>query len=136
MEFWGASKSFPSTLVVGETLVVGDAPPDLELVLRVSGEVRQRGASSGMLYGPAELRRFAEPLAPGDVVLTGTPAGIALSVPRWKRVLGDLLLSRWGKLAAAFRAARGNPRFLRPGDVLEMEGGPLGRARAVVVEEE
>ncbi|MBI3723646.1 fumarylacetoacetate hydrolase family protein [bacterium] len=135
MAFWSASKSFPSTLVVGLTMAISDGPPDLELVLRVGGQERQRARSTEMLYTAAELRGFAGPLAPGDVVLTGTPAGVALSVPRWKRALADLLLSRWGKLGAAFRASRKNSRFLHAGDVLDMDAGLLGRARAVVEEE-
>jgi 2-keto-4-pentenoate hydratase/2-oxohepta-3-ene-1,7-dioic acid hydratase in catechol pathway len=132
MDFWSASKSFPSSLLVGPVMVTDDDTPDVELVLRVGGEVRQRGSTTELAYGARELRRFAGVGAAGEVVLTGTPAGIALQVPRWKRVVADLLLDRWGKLGAALRSARGSRRFLQPGDVIEMDAGPLGHVRAVV----
>jgi 2-keto-4-pentenoate hydratase/2-oxohepta-3-ene-1,7-dioic acid hydratase in catechol pathway len=132
MDFWGASKSFPSTLLVGTTMLVSDSVPDLELSLSVNGHTRQHARSSEIIYSASELRRFADPLDEGDLVLTGTPAGVALSVPRWKRLVADALLDRWRKLGAAIRTARKSQRFLSAGNVIEMEGGPLGKVRAVV----
>jgi 2-keto-4-pentenoate hydratase/2-oxohepta-3-ene-1,7-dioic acid hydratase in catechol pathway len=135
MAFWSASKSFPATMVVGSELLVSDSTPDVELTLRVRGEVRQRARSTQILYSAAEMRQFAAykgALQPGDVVLTGTPGGIALSVGRWKRAIANLLLGRQARLSAALRSAARGRRFLEPGDVIEMDGGPLGTARAVV----
>jgi 2-keto-4-pentenoate hydratase/2-oxohepta-3-ene-1,7-dioic acid hydratase in catechol pathway len=131
MEFWSASKSFPGTLVVGPSLLRAEETPDVELVLRVRGEVRQRARSTEILYPAALLRQFAA-LEPGDAVLTGTPAGVAIAVPRWKRWVADTFLDRWRKLDAAIRGARRSRRFLEGGDVIDMEAGPLGRVSAVV----
>ena len=56
----------------------------LELELTVNGVVRQRDNTSSLVFKPAEtiseLSTFAD-LAPGDVLLTGTPSGCALRVP-------------------------------------------------------
>jgi 2-keto-4-pentenoate hydratase/2-oxohepta-3-ene-1,7-dioic acid hydratase in catechol pathway len=57
----------------------GDGHPDLELTLTVDGEVRQRDRTSSMVWGCAELVEYVAArsrLAPGDVVFTGTPAGV------------------------------------------------------------
>jgi 2-keto-4-pentenoate hydratase/2-oxohepta-3-ene-1,7-dioic acid hydratase in catechol pathway len=135
MAFWGASKSLPSTLLVGDVVVDGDELPRVALELRVNGEPRQRSHTSELAYSSSQILAFASArgaLAVGDMVLTGTPGGIALTVPRWKRAVADVLLGRWGKLAAAFRSARGNRRFLQVGDVIEMSAGPLGSLRAIV----
>lgn len=53
-------------------------PQDLPMRLAVNGEVKQNGSTSGMIYPVAEVVSFASrvlTLEPGDVVLTGTPAG-------------------------------------------------------------
>jgi 2-keto-4-pentenoate hydratase/2-oxohepta-3-ene-1,7-dioic acid hydratase in catechol pathway len=89
------------------------------------------------LYSAAELVQFARavaPLEPGDLIMTGTPAGVALSVPRWQRALVAPLLGRFGRLGAALRKAHKGRRYLEPGDDIEMEAGPLGSVRATVVE--
>ncbi|MFO0580617.1 MAG: fumarylacetoacetate hydrolase family protein, partial [Polyangia bacterium] len=65
-------------------------------------------------------------LPPGTLLLTGTPAGVALSVPRWKRVLGERLLDRAGRLRAAMASYGAGDRFLRPGDLVEVRAGFLG----------
>jgi 2-keto-4-pentenoate hydratase/2-oxohepta-3-ene-1,7-dioic acid hydratase in catechol pathway len=144
MAFWGASKSFPDTLLCGPILSREGARldrwPDLVLENRVNGDMRQRARTDQLLYTPLEVLRFAAAkaaprgLKKGDVILTGTPGGIALVVSRWKRVIAELLLTRRGKLAAAFLSNRKNPRFLRAGDRLEMDGGVLGKRSVVFVE--
>ena len=58
---------------------------DLRLRLRVNGELRQNSVVDGdMIYPPVQalqsLARFQD-LAAGDLVLTGTPVGTALSAP-------------------------------------------------------
>src|ERR1700730_18000957 len=84
------SKSYPTFTPVGPALVLLDADElkrfgDLRLRLRVNGELRQDMLVDGdMLYRPApalqSLTRFQD-LAAGDVILTGTPVGTALSAP-------------------------------------------------------
>ena len=139
MAFWTASKSFPTTLLTGEVMVPLDADAvHHPLALTVNGAVRQRSDTGQLRWNLRALLRFAAEaaggLSRGDVVLTGTPGGIALAVPRWQRWLADRLLSRFGRLGAAVRRARRpGSRFLRHGDVLQMEGGALG-CRTVRIE--
>lgn len=58
----------------------GDGHPDLELTLTVDGEVRQQDRTSSMVWSCGELIEYVAArsrLAPGDVLFTGTPAGVA-----------------------------------------------------------
>jgi 2-keto-4-pentenoate hydratase/2-oxohepta-3-ene-1,7-dioic acid hydratase in catechol pathway len=83
-------KSYPTFTPVGPALVLLDADElkrfsDLRLRLRVNGEIRQdMVVGDDMIYGPVQalesLARFQD-LASGDLVMTGTPAGTALSAP-------------------------------------------------------
>ena len=84
------AKSYPTFTPVGPALVLLDADElkrfgDLRLQLRVNGEVRQNMVVDGdMIYKPLQalqsLARFQD-LAAGDLVMTGTPVGTALSAP-------------------------------------------------------
>lgn len=59
-------------------------PAELELVLYVDGELRQRGRTADMMHSVPELLAFLSTvmtLEPGDVVLTGTPAGVGPVAP-------------------------------------------------------
>jgi 2-keto-4-pentenoate hydratase/2-oxohepta-3-ene-1,7-dioic acid hydratase in catechol pathway len=83
--------------------------------------VRQDSTASDMIVGPAQaltlLSRF-QPMAPGDLLLTGTPGGTALKAPaKIAGMLAALLppATRW-KLF--FQREAGNPRYLRDGDVI------------------
>ena len=121
------SKSYPTFTPVGPALVLLDADElkrltDLRLRLRVDGELRQDMTAADMIYRPAEalaaLSRFQR-LDPGDLVLTGTPVGTALSAPpRPVRMIASLLptATRW-KLF--FRGQERNPRYLRNGAVVQ-----------------
>ncbi|HYO70683.1 MAG TPA: fumarylacetoacetate hydrolase family protein [Archangium sp.] len=140
MAFWGAAKSFPGFLVPGPVLWVPDAPRteaclDVTLTLTVNGEVRQRGRTMELIASPRELLRLAARAVPsgllekGDAVLTGTPSGVAFTVPAWKRKLAALLPGSTARLSAALRTHVPNPRILKAGDVVEMDGGVLGRRR-------
>jgi len=54
-------------------------PQDLRLVTRVNGEVRQDSSTSDLIFGPQALVDFLSEtitLEPGDIILTGTPAGV------------------------------------------------------------
>ena len=84
------AKSYPTFTPVGPELVLLSADElkrfgDLRLRLSVNGDERQNAlVDPDMLYRPLQalqsLTQFQE-LAPGDLVLTGTPAGTALSAP-------------------------------------------------------
>jgi 2-keto-4-pentenoate hydratase/2-oxohepta-3-ene-1,7-dioic acid hydratase in catechol pathway len=53
---------------------------DLELELRVNGEVRQKGNTGDMIFGPEELVSYISSfmtLEPGDIIATGTPEGVS-----------------------------------------------------------
>ncbi|MGI5208145.1 fumarylacetoacetate hydrolase family protein [Spirillospora sp. CA-108201] len=79
---WLQGKTFDSTTPLGPALVTGDEvgdAADLEVTCAVDGEVMQRGRTSTMLFPPDEIVAYASgivTLDPGDVLLTGTPAGI------------------------------------------------------------
>ena len=77
---WARAKGHDTFAPFGPVVALGLSPLDLGLELRVNGGVRQRARTSAMHFGPAFLvhwisRHFT--LEPGDVIATGTPAGIA-----------------------------------------------------------
>jgi len=78
---WFRSKSLDTFCPIGPWVVVGLPPsPQLHIELRVNGEVRQSANTSEMIFKPPELLEFISrhmTLLPGDIVATGTPAGIA-----------------------------------------------------------
>ncbi|HEX8131626.1 MAG TPA: fumarylacetoacetate hydrolase family protein [Pyrinomonadaceae bacterium] len=74
------AKSFDTFCPVGPYIVSGIDPLDLQLETRVNGEVRQRGRTAAMAFPVAYLIRYIShimTLEPGDVISTGTPAGVA-----------------------------------------------------------
>ncbi len=94
----------------------------LTLTLAVNGEVRQQDSTKNMVFRPAEsieeLSTFSD-LAPGDVLLTGTPSGCALRAPRpFVRKFLQLVYSdkRFWQTLRDIQAKR--PQYLRPGDVV------------------
>lgn len=109
-------KGFPTFLPLGPWLVSRDevsSPNDLDIRCWINGELRQSASTSDMILdvpGVIETVSSTMHLSPGDVVLTGTPAGVG--------------------------ATMDPPLFLEPGDVIEMEIGGLGRLRTHVVAEE
>jgi 2-keto-4-pentenoate hydratase/2-oxohepta-3-ene-1,7-dioic acid hydratase in catechol pathway len=122
------AKSYPTFTPVGPALVLLDGDElkrfgDLRLRLKVNGEVRQNKLVEGdMLYKPLQalqsLARFQD-LAAGDLILTGTPVGTALSAPpKPVEIIGSLLppAVKW---KAFFRRQAGNPKYLHDGDVVE-----------------
>lgn len=136
LQFWSAAKSFPDFLPVGAQMWCPhrsnlDGFPELRLETRVNGILRQSASTRDLIYTPREMLRFAARQAPDgllrmhDIVLTGTPAGIAMSVPRWKRRIAALLPAR-ARIRAALRMNRDNARFLRPGDEVTFSAGWLG----------
>jgi 2-keto-4-pentenoate hydratase/2-oxohepta-3-ene-1,7-dioic acid hydratase in catechol pathway len=121
------AKSYPTFTPCGPALVLLDPGEvkrftDLRLRLRVNGELRQDMTAADMIYSPLQalrgLTRFQR-LDPGDLVLTGTPAGTALSAPpRPARVLAELLPARV-KWRMFFRGQARNRKYLQDGDVIE-----------------
>ncbi|WP_307061821.1 MULTISPECIES: fumarylacetoacetate hydrolase family protein [unclassified Streptomyces] len=106
---WGKGKSFPGFCPVGPWLVTADEidPDDLRLRSWVNGAPRQDSRTSDMIFDVAQivwrLSQFLV-LEPGDLVMTGTPEGVALS---------------------------GRFPYLRAGDVVEVAIDGLGRQRQV-----
>ncbi|MEQ0558489.1 fumarylacetoacetate hydrolase family protein [Amycolatopsis sp. NEAU-NG30] len=122
------AKSYPTFTPAGPALVLLDAAElkrfaDLRLRLSVNGEVRQNAVvGEDMLYRPLQalqaLARFQR-LDPGDLVLTGTPAGTALSAP--PKVVEKIaaLLPPALKWKLFFKGQAKNPKYLADGDVVE-----------------
>ncbi|WP_354642316.1 fumarylacetoacetate hydrolase family protein [Kitasatospora camelliae] len=106
---WDKGKSAETFTPLGPWLVtpdeVGD-PQKLGLRLWVNGELRQDGSTADMVFPVLEIVRYLSRfmvLEPGDVIVTGTPAGVTAGHP--------------------------GAAFLRPGDVVELEVEGLGRQR-------
>jgi 2-keto-4-pentenoate hydratase/2-oxohepta-3-ene-1,7-dioic acid hydratase in catechol pathway len=111
---WDKGKNCETFNPLGPWLVTADEvpdPQDLGLRLWVNGEQRQNGNTRNMKFGVGEIVRYLSQfvvLYPGDVINTGTPAGVALGQPEPKP-------------------------YLRAGDVVELEIDGLGRARQRLV---
>ncbi len=110
---WDKGKSCETFNPLGPWLVTADEVPDpqqLGLRCSVNGILRQDGNTKNMIFGVAEIVHYVSQfmvLEPGDVINTGTPAGVALGMPEPKP-------------------------YLRGGDVIELEIDGLGRQRQPV----
>jgi 2,4-diketo-3-deoxy-L-fuconate hydrolase len=95
------AKSFPGFGPIGPWLVTPDElddPDDLELVCEINGEQVQKGRTSEMVWSLPDLISVLSgvcPLRPGDVIFTGTPAGVGMArkPPRFLAA-GDVVVSR------------------------------------------
>ena len=141
------SKSYPTFTPVGPSLVLLDDDElkrfgDLRLRLWVNGQLRQSSAVEGdMLYSPLQalqaLSRFQR-LDPGDLLLTWTPAGTALSAPPKPVEIIAAFLPPTLKWKLFFQRQAQNPKYLKHGDIVEVAIGTddgaidLGRQRTVV----
>ena len=122
------AKSYPTFTPVGPALVLLDASElkrfgDLRLRLKVNGEIRQDSVVEGdMMYKPVQalqsLARFQD-LAAGDLILTGTPVGTAISAPSKVVQIVASLLPPDVKWKAFFKRQAGNPKYLHDGDVVQ-----------------
>jgi 2-keto-4-pentenoate hydratase/2-oxohepta-3-ene-1,7-dioic acid hydratase in catechol pathway len=121
------SKSYPTFTPVGPALVLLDADElkrftDLRLKLSVNGEIRQDMTVADMIYKPVQalraLTRFQR-LDPGDLLLTGTPVGTALSAPPKPVEIIAALLPAATKWRLFFQAQAKNRKYLQDGDVIE-----------------
>jgi 2-keto-4-pentenoate hydratase/2-oxohepta-3-ene-1,7-dioic acid hydratase in catechol pathway len=141
------AKSYPSFTPVGPALVLleGDELKrfgDLRLRLWVNDELRQDAVVDGdMIYSPLvalqALSRFQR-LDAGDLLLTGTPEGTALSAPPKPVQFIVSFLPPALKWKLFFQRQAKNPKYLKDGDVVEIAIGTddgaidLGRQRTVV----
>ena len=76
---WGRAKGFDTFCPIGPWVTTDLDPSDLAVTTTVNGELKQAGRTSQMLRGVDELVSIvtqAMTLLPGDVILTGTPAGV------------------------------------------------------------
>lgn len=76
---WTRGKSFDTSCPLGPFLVMDLDVSDLRVQARVDGETRQDGTTAQMLHSVPELVAYVSTLftlLPGDVILTGTPAGV------------------------------------------------------------
>jgi 2-keto-4-pentenoate hydratase/2-oxohepta-3-ene-1,7-dioic acid hydratase in catechol pathway len=76
---FGRCKSFDTYTPIGPFIYTDVDVTDLPIMLRQNGAVRQEARTAQMIYSVAEIISFASrglTLVPGDVILTGTPAGV------------------------------------------------------------
>jgi 2-keto-4-pentenoate hydratase/2-oxohepta-3-ene-1,7-dioic acid hydratase in catechol pathway len=140
------AKSYPTFTPVGPALVLLDGDElkrftDLRLRLWVNGEPRQNMTVADMIYQPVEtlqaLTRFQR-LDAGDLLLTGTPVGTALSAPPKPIAILSALLPPAVKWKLFFAGQAKNSNYLQDGDLIEAtaftDDGTidLGRQRTVV----
>ena len=109
---WLRQKGWEASAPAGPAIVLARDVPDpdaLALRLTVNGELEQESNTSEMLFTVAEQIAYISailPLVPGDIIATGTPAGVGM----------------------------GKGRFLKPGDVVVAEVDGIGRLENEVVE--
>ncbi|NLU66517.1 fumarylacetoacetate hydrolase family protein [Streptomyces sp. HNM0574] len=107
---WDKGKNCETFTPLGPWLVTADEVPDpqaLGVRLWVNGTLRQDGTTAEQIFPVAEVVRYLShfmTLYPGDVISTGTPAGVAMGQPEPKP-------------------------YLRAGDMVELEIDGLGRQR-------
>ncbi|MEU6326618.1 fumarylacetoacetate hydrolase family protein [Streptomyces sp. NPDC047049] len=107
---WDKGKNCETFNPLGPWLVTADEVPDpqaLGLRLWVNGDLKQDGTTAEQIFPVAEVVRYVSQfmtLHPGDIINTGTPAGVAMGHPDPKP-------------------------YLRPGDIVELEIDGLGRQR-------
>jgi acylpyruvate hydrolase len=113
---WLQGKTWEATTPVGPFLVtpdeVGGQRPALDLVTRVNGSEMQRSTTGDLVFDPVDCVRYVSTiirLRPGDLIFTGTPAGV-----------GD---------------GRDPKVFLEPGDLVEVEIDGIGTVSNRCVEE-
>jgi 2,4-diketo-3-deoxy-L-fuconate hydrolase len=110
---WVKGKSCDTFAPIGPFLATPDAigdPQALAMWLTVNGQTRQNGTTANMVFGVATLVSYVSQfmtLLPGDVISTGTPAGVGLGI-------------------------KPEPVYLKAGDVVELGIDRLGRQRQAV----
>lgn len=115
--FCNMGKNFATFAPMGPFLVTPDQagdPNSLEMELRVNGQVRQSSSTKSMVFKVRELVEFfsAMTLERGDIITSGTPAGVAI-----------------------YRRPDKTPYLLRPGDMIESRVENLGRLQNTVAQD-
>ena len=111
---WVKGKSCDTFAPIGPFLATRDEiadPQELGMWLTVNGVTRQKGTTANMVFGVPTLVSYVSQfmtLLPGDVISTGTPAGVGLGI-------------------------KPEPVYLKAGDVVELGVDGLGRSRQEVV---
>lgn len=110
---WVKGKSYDTFAPLGPYLVSADEIPDphaLRIWLKLNGEIMQDGSTSDLIFDIPTIVSYLScrmRLLPGDIISTGTPSGVGLGLKP--------------------------PRYLRPGDIVELGIDHLGVARQTVV---
>ncbi|MFD0257451.1 fumarylacetoacetate hydrolase family protein [Kitasatospora indigofera] len=111
-------KSFDTFTPIGPWIVTADEVPEpdaLDLRCDVGGTTRQRTNTANLIFGVRELIAYTSSvmtLFPGDVIATGTPAGVG-PLSHGQRVVVDI--ERVGRLEVGVDASRATPYGQRPG---------------------
>jgi 2-keto-4-pentenoate hydratase/2-oxohepta-3-ene-1,7-dioic acid hydratase in catechol pathway len=125
---WFKGKSYRTFCPTGPYLyILNDTDierlADLQLTLKVNGEIRQNGNTRDLLFGPAEtLEEISQimDLQAGDLILTGTPGGVALRVPaELSQTMNPMFVSGQDLMAQFIQSQLTIPRYLKNGDVIE-----------------
>lgn len=125
---WFKGKSFRGFCPVGPVLWLfspGEAAKlhDLQLELRVNGQVRQKASTRQLMHKPeetlTELSSIMD-LRRGDLLLTGTPGGVAMRIEKtfWSQLRGKFL-EEHEKMEIFLEEQMRSPRYLKNGDVIE-----------------
>ncbi|SFV03027.1 fumarylacetoacetate hydrolase family protein [Alicyclobacillus macrosporangiidus] len=127
---WFKGKSYRTFCPTGPFIYLFDEGEsgvihDLHLNLWVNGELRQSANTGQLLYRPeetlTELSAIVD-LAPGDLVLTGTPGGVALHLTSEEMAsLSDPRIPAEDKWALLERSQAGRAQYLKDGDVVTCE---------------
>jgi 2-keto-4-pentenoate hydratase/2-oxohepta-3-ene-1,7-dioic acid hydratase in catechol pathway len=81
---WARAKGFDTFCPLGPWIETGLDPRDVQLTTTVNGEIKQQASTSALIHDIVTLVTYATAvmtMLPGDVLLTGTPAGIGPLVP-------------------------------------------------------
>jgi 2-keto-4-pentenoate hydratase/2-oxohepta-3-ene-1,7-dioic acid hydratase in catechol pathway len=104
---WTRAKGFDSSCPWGPWITTADELPDphaLGLRTWVNGELRQDSSTSDLIFGVPEIVEFLSEtitLAPGDLILTGTPSGVGSAMdPRVFLASGDVVRIEIDRLGA------------------------------------
>ena len=111
---WLMGKSLDNFLPLGKYIITADEvgePQELQLTCTLNGELRQNSNTSDMVFSVAEIIEYLSKhmtLEPGDLILTGTPAGVILGLPQ--------------------------KNWLKPGDIIKVEVEKIGYTENKMVE--
>lgn len=144
-KYFDAKGSFPGFLPISKFMWIpksekANSSLCIDIKTTVNGELRQKENTKNRIYSNKEILGFIlrtynkEKLTKGTAIITGSPAGVANKISRWKRRLGNLLkMNRLNKLSSIFNAVKQDNKFLQPGDVVVVEGALFGSIRTEII---